>query len=227
MSARAPDILPKVSSPLPKKPTKRQELGARSRDEILNAALRIMSIYGYEGASIARIASESGLPSSSIYWHFGSKSGVLSAVMQRGADRFFSESGNFVDLERNSVPPRQLLRDTLRNSARSVDANPEFLRLLFLLTLSGEHDEAIQNVVRETTHRGMSQLRGLIKFVYSEHGEARAEAIADRLQVFAQSVFDGAFLASQTHDGVRHVDLIDFMVDSVLALGDALVIESA
>jgi AcrR family transcriptional regulator len=217
-------LMPATSSP---RPTKRQELGARSRDEILNAALKMMSIYGYDGASVSRIAAESGLPSSSIYWHFGSKSGVLTAVMQRGAERFFNEPGpvGLTSGELDSNDRRRIFRETLTESARSVNENPEFLRLLYLLTLSGEHDDNLREVVRSVTARGMASLHTLIVFVYSPFGDRTALLIADRLEIFAQGVFDGSFMATQTHDGVAHADLIDLMADALLALGDAMAAE--
>src|SRR5271165_791242 len=70
--------------------TQRQKQGALSRDEILDAAEALMARQGYDGASISAICSECGLPASSIYWHFGSKEGVLAAVMERGATRYFA-----------------------------------------------------------------------------------------------------------------------------------------
>ena len=50
-----------------------------------------MAARGYSGTSVSDIARESGLPASSIYWHFASKTGVLTAVMERGAARFFGD----------------------------------------------------------------------------------------------------------------------------------------
>src|SRR5436190_1998682 len=57
--------------------TRRQEQGEQSREVILEAAARLMAANGFDGASISSISKESGLPASSIYWHFTSKEGVL------------------------------------------------------------------------------------------------------------------------------------------------------
>src|SRR5687767_10421400 len=70
--------------------TKRQQQGQSSRELILDATERLMATRGYAATSISDIRSACGLPASSIYWHFGSKEGVLAAVMERGADRFFA-----------------------------------------------------------------------------------------------------------------------------------------
>jgi AcrR family transcriptional regulator len=63
--------------------------GARSRELVLDAAERLMAKHGYEGATVAGLVEAAGIPMSSIYHYFGSKDGVLLAVMERGANRFF------------------------------------------------------------------------------------------------------------------------------------------
>ena len=55
--------------------------GVRSREAVLDAAERLMAEQGYEAATVARLVEEAGIPPSSIYHYFGSKEGVLLAVM--------------------------------------------------------------------------------------------------------------------------------------------------
>jgi AcrR family transcriptional regulator len=62
--------------------------GERSREAVLDAAERVMAERGYEAATVASLVEEAGVPASSIYHYFGSKEGVLLAVMERGAERF-------------------------------------------------------------------------------------------------------------------------------------------
>ena len=62
--------------------------GARSREAVLDAAERLIAAHGYDAATVAALVKEAGLPASSIYHYFGSKEGVLVAVMERGAERF-------------------------------------------------------------------------------------------------------------------------------------------
>jgi AcrR family transcriptional regulator len=70
------------------------------RERVLDAAARLMADRGYAGTSISAICSASGLPPSSVYWHFRNKEGVLQAVLDRAARRALGEfvettSGNF------------------------------------------------------------------------------------------------------------------------------------
>ena len=160
-----------ASSP---RPNLRRELGAKSRDEILNAALRMMSQYGYEGASVSKIASESGLPASSIYWHFGSKAGVLAAVMERGAQAFFSDYESDLALSGEVIDPLSTLRQVLARAQKAAEEHPEFLRVLFLLSLSGEHDERVMKVIEEATAEGRAQLHALLRYAFSGAGDQMA-----------------------------------------------------
>lgn len=54
-----------------------------SREKILDAAAEIAGERGYEGTSINLISERSGLPASSIYWHFKDKDELIAAVIDR------------------------------------------------------------------------------------------------------------------------------------------------
>ena len=57
--------------------------GVASRDAILDAAAKIAGDRGYDGTSFKLVSELSGLPASSIYWHFKSKDDLLAAVIDR------------------------------------------------------------------------------------------------------------------------------------------------
>ncbi|MFF4551141.1 TetR/AcrR family transcriptional regulator [Streptomyces sp. NPDC001435] len=60
-----------------------EDRSGRSRDAILDTAGELMSQHGYAATSISMISAACGLPTSSIYWHFGSKEGIYVAVLER------------------------------------------------------------------------------------------------------------------------------------------------
>ena len=65
--------------------------GARSREAVLDAAERLIAEHGYEAATVSALVEQAGVPASSVYHYFGSKEGVLLAVMERGAKRYLAE----------------------------------------------------------------------------------------------------------------------------------------
>ena len=53
-----------------------------TRDEILNVALDMFSVNGYEATSISQIADAVGIRKASLYSHFGSKHDILDSVVE-------------------------------------------------------------------------------------------------------------------------------------------------
>jgi AcrR family transcriptional regulator len=199
---------------------KRQELGARSRTAILDAALQLMSESGYDGASVAKISKTSGLPASSIYWHFGSKAGILAAVMERGAEAFFATSNDVSVPDRGNLSAHEFLRSRFQQARRSAEEHPEFLRLLFLLILADPRDESIVTILKRVNDRGRNQLHAQIREAFAAQGDDQAALIADQLTVTALTFFNGAFLTVETNPAVALADLIDTMAEIVVRLAD-------
>ena len=54
-----------------------------TREEIVDAALRLLDAEGLEGLSMRRLAEEFDTGASSLYWHVGSKDGLLDLVFDR------------------------------------------------------------------------------------------------------------------------------------------------
>lgn len=208
-----------AKDPAPKRTNKRLAQGAKSREGILDAASRMMSSRGYEGTSIADIARESGLPNSSIYWHFSSKAGILAAVMERGAESFFAE------MEPTDEPstdePAEYLRWALHRSSERFIAHPEFLRLFILLLLSNQAPE-IREIVQRVRRRGAASLHRLIAQAFRRVDERASGIIADRLTPYALALFDGAFLAIQADPAVSHSDLMERLAADLASQGAAL-----
>ena len=95
--------------------------GTRSREAVLDAAERLMAEHGYEAATVAALVDEAGVPASSIYHYFGSKEGVLLAVMERGAEQFFEA---LPDLDRRLGSQAEHLGALVETVADDARAEP-------------------------------------------------------------------------------------------------------
>ena len=90
--------------------------GVVSRDAILDAAAKIAGERGYDDTSIKLVSDLSGLPTSSIYWHFASKDDLLAAVI----DRSF-KAGRPPSTRQSRPPPTRPTRSAWSTgSARSA-----------------------------------------------------------------------------------------------------------
>lgn len=193
--------------------------GARSKEGILDAAERLMSAKGYAATSISDLARESGLPASSIYWHFASKQGVVAAVMERGAHRFFAEG---VDVARAATgSPRERLASLYGTDGSIVAAHPRFLRLLLLLML-GEGGHEQDEVVDRVRARGRELLRNGLARAYREWGEELSQHVADELADLALAMFDGYFVAVEATTDTVRAGLFERMIEAIHAQAEII-----
>jgi AcrR family transcriptional regulator len=166
-------------------PTKKQQQGEQSRALILDATERLMATRGYAATSISDILKACGLPPSSIYWHFGSKEGVLAAVMERGADRFFA-----------AIPTSEDADGQLAVLSRLQSQHPLFLRLFYMLSLERSDDPAVAGVVRRVRDTAIRRFRAAItRLLPADAPPAKAERVVSELTALAVALSDGVFFA--------------------------------
>jgi TetR/AcrR family transcriptional regulator, regulator of cefoperazone and chloramphenicol sensitivity len=120
-------------------PTRRLQAD-RTRDLILEAARRLISSKGFAAATFDAIAAEAGVAAPTVYAAFGSKSGIMQALMGRAA--FNSNYENVVREANKSDDPATRLRfaakiargifDSLRSEAEvlrgATAIAPDFIR---------------------------------------------------------------------------------------------------
>jgi len=187
--------------------------GTRSREAVLDAAERLMAEQGYEAATIAALVEQAGVPASSIYHYFGSKEGVLLAVMERGAGRFF---GSLPELESEGTPAA-LLAATVEVTSSALERHPDFLRLLVVLAAQPVETDAseVRRVVNRVRNEALVQLRARMEVAFGVAAESRD---ADQLARFTLAAFDGAFIAWQSDPQVRLADLLRHLPAALIAI---------
>jgi AcrR family transcriptional regulator len=171
--------------------------GVRSRELVLDAAERLMAEHGYEAATVAALKDEAGIPMSSIYHYFGSKDGVLLAVMERGSKRLFAE----LPVLTTTAPRRPVehLRATVEAFAGAFDRNADLLRLLVAMAAQPPRTGEVLAVMNGIRKQARRRLRDEIRIAFGPHTD---DATADRLAHFAHAAIDGAFVSQQIEPDV-------------------------
>ncbi|MEW5810543.1 MAG: TetR/AcrR family transcriptional regulator [Actinomycetota bacterium] len=115
----------------PRRPVRRTRAnGDRSRERILDAATAVATERGYDGTTISAVSKRSGLPPTSIYWHFTDKDDLIAAVI----DRSFQRWAGALSLPRDGDAARWA-GDIGRQVAKALQEAPDFLRLGLKLAL--------------------------------------------------------------------------------------------
>jgi AcrR family transcriptional regulator len=198
------------------RPTKRQQQGEQSRELILDATERLMATRGYAATSINDIRTACGLPPSSIYWHFGSKEGVLAAVMQRGADRFFA-----------AIPTSAGVEGQLAVLSSLQSQHPDFLRLFYMLSLERNNDPAIAAVIRRVRDTAIARFRDAItQLLPADAPPSKADRVVPELAAVAVALSDGVFFADHLEpDGTDVERMYRRLFQAVTALVPVLLEE--
>jgi AcrR family transcriptional regulator len=189
--------------------TKKQLQGEQSRELILDATERLMATRGYAATSINDIRKACGLPPSSIYWHFGSKEGVLAAVMERGADRFFA-----------AIPTSEDAEGQLAVLSTLQSQHPDFLRLFYMLSLERGNDAAVAAVISRVRDTAIRRFRDAItSLVPADTPSSKAEGVVTELTALAVALSDGIFFAEHLEpDGTEVERMYRRLFQAVTAL---------
>lgn len=159
--------------------------GEASRRRILDAAAEIAGERGYAGTSMSEVLKRSGLPKSSIYWHFEDKDALFAAVIEDSYERWMEEF-NIRAGSRELAPPELLV--LLHDSLASF---PAFLRFGQLVILE-RHETELTARAKFLEIRAAS-LRNLAAIFARATGAD--QAAADAFAAVALALVDGAFLA--------------------------------
>lgn len=105
----------------------------QTRNDLLRAAAKAFSQSGYEGATIAQIASEAGLSSGAIYAHYDGKAELFSAVLRAHVQR---------DLARHLHDDRPFdIGDLITEAGANLDRRPAAERTLLIeAIMTAKHD---------------------------------------------------------------------------------------
>jgi AcrR family transcriptional regulator len=186
-----------------------------SKDRILDAAFAIMCEHGFAGTAISAVERRSGLPATSIYYHFGSKDGLGAAVVQREAGRWLN---HLHDLEKQSTDLRTQVREHMQHVTQLLDERPEFLQLLILLTFehsSGRADTL--EVIRTIRLEARSFLLTVMREILAPMGD-ESERLAERVTRLTFALIEGLFVENQVNDTYRIGDFVDEVVVAVEAI---------
>lgn len=190
--------------------------GEASTARILDAAAQIAGERGFQGTSISAVSARSGLPASSIYWHFANKDELIAAVIDRSYQQWSAALDEPV--EREHADGAEELAAVMRRVGETLEQFPDFLRLGLLLILDRDPAEPTARAkflaVRRTTADGSRRMyEGLFPDL--------ATADLDRLVALTLVLSDGVFIARDAGD-LEVDDAYDLMTAAILGTVSAM-----
>ena len=143
--------------------------GEQTRRAIKEAAMSLFCERGFAGTSVDMVCKKAGCVKTAIYWHFGSKDGLMAAIIE-DTEKEWVES---IEMDVNSAPPHEQL-DLLLDRLRDIIENRSYmLKLVEVVTIESAlmSEEAVA-AVRRLNERAL-------KAIADGFGEAFGQQIPD------------------------------------------------
>lgn len=156
--------------------------------------MEIAAERGYDGTTVAAVTERSGLPASSIYWHFGNKDGLLAATLEHSYREWRRSAPTW---EKRAEPDvlGERIESRLQRAAKALAQNPEFWGLGLMLTLEQRVKEPearrLYLQVRRDTEDAITAW--WLEVLDGGTGPAELE-LARRLARFYMMMMDGMFI---------------------------------
>ncbi|MFE6035967.1 TetR family transcriptional regulator [Streptomyces sp. NPDC056452] len=130
----------------PVRPAGRTRDAARTRDEILTVATREFARLGYAGARVDEIAASTRTTKRMIYYYFGGKEQLFTAVLERAYSRI-REAEQLLDVEH--LDPVAAVRRLAELTFDHHEDHPDFIRLVSIENIhEAEHIAASAELSR-------------------------------------------------------------------------------
>jgi AcrR family transcriptional regulator len=104
--------------------------GERRREQILEAAVRVFSRYGYEKASIARICAAIGIARGTLYQYFRDKQSLFRALVEEQSEQILQFVQPVEWTDPGSPPPEEVLYARHLRIFEQIQDHPDVFRLI-------------------------------------------------------------------------------------------------
>ena len=159
----------------PKHEAKRTRRGPYTRQQILDASLRLFSERGFARTTVRDIARQAGITDAAIYYHFDSKRELLEALVE---ERGFLTSLQNLERVEAEMPLREMVLWMAAGAINLMDENRDFLRLIIMEGLG--NDEAALEQYTRLLDLWENALTVVLRR-YEEKGELHSAAPANEL----------------------------------------------
>src|SRR5215218_5923649 len=156
------------NAPTERQPTARQRLAAARREQILETALGLFAVQGFDATPTRQIAKEAGIAEGLIFHYFPTKASLLTALLENRRS-FRSELRAILDGAEDKPAP-EVLREVASGWLATLRRDAELVVLFITAQTNPEVNEAMQQVIGE----GTSQVSGYLK-ARIEAGELRED----------------------------------------------------
>jgi AcrR family transcriptional regulator len=201
-----------------KEPAKReikQERAARTRVEILEAAITLFARRGFLATTMAELAKAIRMTPGALYWHFPTKEDLLLAAIDELHARDLKEFEDLLSEQRSLAPREQLIR-FMNRTAQFLRYHREYGIFFGMVAAeSAESNERVAEALREKLNLYVHALAGIIRY-----GQKKQEFRPDVDPLQTAHALMGAYIGLLTYQNLFRATVT---YDPIVAALDTLV----
>ena len=196
--------------------SRRNARGEVSLQTILAKTVSLVSRYGYDGTTIARITRVTGRPASSIYWYFDTKDDLVAAALESTYRRRPGEVPSWPEFDAGAPLEAQLYRAL---GAEFTPAETEApVRLGIMIALEGNAaGSPVQEPFRGRRQRARQQISAWWNTAAEAHSVSPREDVAEWMTLLTLAFLDGHYISDVGTDSVPRLHRGGQMVAWALA----------
>lgn len=191
--------------------------GDATKEAILEAARESLREQGYSGTSIRAVAERAGVQLSLVHYHFGSKQGVLVAVLER-------ENEKLLERQQALFSGPGALSAKWRAACRFLEDDLEsgYVRILWELWAAGLADEELAARWRDAT-AGWRRLMAEVFEEWSREVGLELPISATAVATLVANLFQGLeveILAGVSEDEAPHLEVLEAVAQLIERIED-------
>jgi len=121
-----------------------------TKAKIFMAAARLFAEKGFNGVSMREISESTGLSKPTIYYYFGNKEGIYTALVETG---LHYQLELFQEIINRNIPIKNKIIDIIKLRFQQVRNYPEFAKFFLILFMSFERLPFLESFIKEATDR--------------------------------------------------------------------------
>ena len=194
---RRPLPSPARRSPAPAPANARARLGQQTRERVLEVATGLLLRTSVSAMSISELVRLARVPASSIYWHFGSKEGLVAAAAAAAVERWLAL---LPDPQTLPADGEKRVQAGIAGITEALATNAQAVTLVIKVGVElGEGKHTALAIVRRARADVIAYGARLFAPAFQHLSPRRARAAAERMSALLMATADGIAVNASTH----------------------------
>lgn len=202
--------------PEPVKREIKQERAARTRDEILEAAIKLFARRGILATTMSELAKAIRMTPGALYWHFPTKEDLLLAAIEELNKRYVREFGELLT-EGRKLPAREQLVQFFNRTQNFLRYHREYGIFFGMVAAeAADSNERVAEALRNALSVYAGVVHGILRYGQTKTKEFRADVDPEALAQSLIAAYQGMLIHQNLFSATLQYDSMTAAFDRII-----------